>query len=91
MIKLGVKVRDVVSGAEGVLMCRCEWLNGCVRSSFQPVRDKDGKVPEMITVDDEQLEAIDSYPITLPGRVVVADAGLRRAGGGRNDAAALRR
>jgi len=102
VIQLGARVRDVVSGAEGVLMCRCEWLNGCVRSSFQPPVDKDGKVPELVTVDDEQLQVLQADPIVLPGQqdavldaaaagVVSSVSHIRRVGGGRDDAAALRR
>lgn len=98
-VPLGVKVRDVVSGAEGTVVARCEWMNGCCRVSFQPALDKDGKVPELVTVDWEQLEVL-GEPIALPGRVAPVSAPAsalptelprRYTGGDRNDAAALRR
>jgi len=31
MIRLGNKVRDKVSGIEGIVTGRCEYLNGCVQ------------------------------------------------------------
>jgi hypothetical protein len=48
MIKLGSKVRDVITGLEGIAICRAVWLNGCVRITVQPQETKDGK-----TVDSE--------------------------------------
>ena len=30
-IELGQKVRDRITGCTGVVVCRSEWLHGCVR------------------------------------------------------------
>lgn len=56
LIKLGDKARDSITGYEGIVVARCEWLNGCVRSTLQPARLlKDGSVPKMETFDETQL------------------------------------
>lgn len=77
-IQLGQRVRDSVSGFEGIVVCRAEWLNGCVRFSVQPRVDKDGKLPEMQWIDEGQCEAMAEPPAENP----VAQP---RKGGPRND------
>lgn len=54
-IKLGSNVKDSVTGYEGVAMGRTTWLYGCVRINIQGPVDKDGKVPDMICFDEDQL------------------------------------
>lgn len=58
-IKLGMKVKDTVSGLTGIAVARTEWLNGCTRYSIQPPIDKDLKVPDNYCVDEQQLEIIE--------------------------------
>lgn len=59
MINLGDRVRDKVTGFEGIVVCRSEWLQGCVRLSVQPEKlDKEGKVKESVTFDELQLEMV---------------------------------
>jgi hypothetical protein len=54
MFNFGDKVKDIVSGFEGIVVGKTEWMNGCIRYSLQgPV--KDGKIPEMEWVDEQQL------------------------------------
>jgi hypothetical protein len=83
MIRLGQKVRDVVSGASGVAIARTEWLYGCLRITFQPPLDKDGKPCDSICVDEEQLEVLDQDPILRKLSVPATATG----GGGRPDPA----
>lgn len=56
MLKLGVKARDVVSGWEGTITSRHEYLNGCVRYEIAGT-DKDGK-PEDFVFDEQQIEVL---------------------------------
>jgi len=58
MIRLGDKVRDRVTKAEGIAVACTQWLFGCTRISFQPETNKDGKVPDLICSDEEQLELV---------------------------------
>lgn len=56
MVELGDKVKDTVSGFEGIAIARTEWLHGCTRVTVQPDKvDKDGKVRETHTFDEPQL------------------------------------
>lgn len=56
-MKLGDKMKDKVSGFEGVAIAKTEWLYGCVRVVLQPMADKDGKLPDTQAFDIDQLES----------------------------------
>ncbi len=59
-LPLGRRARDTVSGFEGIIEARTEWLNGCFRISLAPTRlDKDGKIFDSHTFDAEQIEVLD--------------------------------
>ena len=53
-IKLGQIVRDTISGNEGTVVARTEWLHGCVRVTIQPEGGKDGVPYDNFTVDEPQ-------------------------------------
>lgn len=55
MVKLGDRVKDSITGFAGIAIARCEYLNGCVRVSIQPVKLKDGKPIDELWVDESQL------------------------------------
>ena len=56
MIKLGSKVKDMITDFEGTAIARCVYLNGCVRCEIQPRGlDKDGKMIEAVWIDEGQL------------------------------------
>jgi len=56
LIKLGDKVKDMITDFEGTAVARCVYLNGCVRCEIQPKGlDKDGKIVEAIWIDESQL------------------------------------
>ena len=57
-IVLGQKVRDKVSGFEGIATGRAVYINGCVRICIEPPVDKDGKYQEHTWLDESQLEVI---------------------------------
>jgi hypothetical protein len=66
MISLGDKVRDVVTGFEGIVIARTDWLNGCVRFVVQPDKiEKNGKQPEGVSIDEQQLEVLEAGKIKL--------------------------
>jgi hypothetical protein len=58
MIDLGMKVRDKITGLEGIVIARTEWLNGCERLTIQPEYNKEGKPAEAQTIDAAQLEVV---------------------------------
>jgi hypothetical protein len=54
-MKLGDLVKDSITGFTGIVTCRSEWLNGCVRLSLQPQELREGKPLADVTFDIEQL------------------------------------
>lgn len=58
---LGDRVRDKVTGFEGIVTARYEYLNGCIRWEVSGV-DKDGK-PDGYAFDDMQVELLDKRVI----------------------------
>lgn len=78
-IKLGNKVRDKVSGLEGVVIGRHEWLYGCIRLSVQPAGLHEGKPIDAVGLDEQQCDLIED---TKP---VVSAAAEVRPGGPRDN------
>ncbi len=57
MVKLRDMVVDTITGVTGVVVARCEYLNGCVRCDVQPKGlNKDGEPFKSHWVDEGQLE-----------------------------------
>lgn len=57
-IKLGQRVRDIVSGFTGIATAKCEYLNGCVQYCVKPPC-KDNKQEDGMYIDHQQLEVVD--------------------------------
>ncbi len=57
-IKLGTKIKDRITGLEGIAIAKIEYLNGCVQYSIKPKLDKDGKVQEGEWVDSQQIAVV---------------------------------
>lgn len=55
---MGAKARDSVTGFEGIITSKTEWLNGCVRVCLTPPVDSEGKLPSSEWFDIEQTQAI---------------------------------
>lgn len=56
MIKLGSRVKDKMTGLEGVAVARIEYLNGCERYEIQPQGlTKEGDVRKSHWVDRQQM------------------------------------
>ena len=59
-IKLGVRARCSVTGFEGILTAKVEYLNGCIQYAIKPRWSKDGSyMNEGVYVDVQQLEYVD--------------------------------
>jgi hypothetical protein len=58
-IALGDIARDTISGYEGVVVARTEWINNCVRFTLQAKKlTADGKPVEAVTFDAFDLELV---------------------------------
>ena len=56
-IKLGQKVKDIVSDFTGIVIARTKYLNGCIQFQVQAKKTiKDGVVN--MDIDEEQLEIV---------------------------------
>jgi len=56
MIKLGEKAKDKVTGFEGIVMARAEYLNGCITLLVQPKGlSRDGSLKVAYWIDEQRL------------------------------------
>ncbi len=58
-VKLGQKVKDDISGFQGIAVCRMDWLHGCERILVQPPINDKGELPKPETFDEPQIVIID--------------------------------
>ncbi len=56
--KLGDYVRCKISGFEGTVTSRTEYLNQCVKCGIQPKVGSDGKLPDAFALDEITLEVL---------------------------------
>lgn len=55
---LGDKVRDEITGFDGIVVFRCQWLNNCNTYGVQPTTLKDGVPQERQSFDEPQLSVV---------------------------------
>lgn len=58
MVNVGDSVKDTITGLAGIAVCRAVWLYGCVRVGVQPRTAKEGKVPDIVYIDEPQLRLV---------------------------------
>lgn len=58
MIKLGLKARDKITGFEGTITGRAQYLTGCNQCVLVPTVDSDGKVRESQWFDEGRIEIV---------------------------------
>ncbi len=59
-IKLGQRVKDMVTGLKGIATAHIEYLNGCHQLAVRPEKLKDGETLPSEYIDIEQLDIIDA-------------------------------
>ena len=64
--QLGSHVRDKLTGFEGIVVCRAQWLNNCSTYSVKPRQLKDGIPQESFSFDEPQLELVEDA--VMPSR-----------------------
>jgi len=57
-IRLGSRVRDTVTGFEGVAVARTEWVHGCARYGVEATELHDGKPIEAQWFDEQRLSLV---------------------------------
>ena len=66
MILLGQKVKDKVTGFEGIAVSRVEYMNGCIQYGVRPryiEAEMKGIYPQAEYIDQDELEKL--YPEAL--------------------------
>ena len=58
MIQLGTRVRDNLTGFEGIAVGRTEWQYGCTRIGIEPTELRDGKPIDVQWFDEQRVEAV---------------------------------
>jgi hypothetical protein len=64
-IRVGDRVKDIVTGFAGIAIGRTEWLNKCVRILVQPEKLHEGKVVQSEQFDEEQLVLVKAGAVNL--------------------------
>ncbi len=65
MIKLGIKVKDKITGFTGIVTGMCDYLSGCNQALVQPTKCDGGKKPEAHWFDIQRLSVVDKKAIRL--------------------------
>lgn len=64
-MKFGDRVKDSITGFEGIYAGRTDWMFGCSRICIQPEKLKDGKPIEAEWFDDQRVVLTKSLPLTV--------------------------
>lgn len=73
--ELGKKAKDIVTGFEGIITSRSEFLTGCNRYGITPKIGTDGKPIDAQWFDENQIE------LTGKGVVIAQTVAQRQKGG----------
>lgn len=89
-IDLGDKVKDQITGFEGVVTGHTRYITGCDAFCLQPQGlDKDGKIHDAKWIDENRLVMVEAKAVVLdPVPVVVTP--VRAAGGPHDNEAPIR-
>lgn len=77
-INLGDIARDEITGFQGVVTARSQWLQGCDRLQLQPRDLDDGSIRDPQWFDEPQVELVSTAAVTWTPEV-------RETGGPRPD------
>jgi len=65
MIKLGNRVKDLITGFTGIAVGRTEYLYGCTRIVVEPEDLKDGKLIDAVWFDEQRIVTVEERPIPV--------------------------
>ena len=70
MVELGQKVKDSITGFEGIATGKCIYLNGCIQIQVRPIELRDGRMIDSEWIDEQRLtntsEATNGGPQDTP-------------------------
>lgn len=67
-IPLGARVKDKITGFQGIVVARSEYLHGCWRVCIQPEELQEGKIAEAHWFDEPQVELIQENVVATSGK-----------------------
>ena len=62
----GDRVRDTLTGFTGIVVCRSDWFNGCLRYAVQGDKLNEGVPTENQHFDEAQLELRKAGAVKMP-------------------------
>lgn len=79
MINLGSRVKDSISGFEGVAFERQDFMYGCARIAIEPTElDKDGSVRDSQIFDEQRVDVLEAAkPFIYPPKAVKMGSKVR--------------
>lgn len=81
-VPLGARVKDRITGLEGIAVSRTDWLYQCRRIAIQPEGLHEGKPHEVAWVDEPQVEVLQEgviIPMAPTGSTLAYTGGPERA------------
>lgn len=70
MNKLGMKLRDTITGYAGIATCYIESPYNMPRYGLQPAIKDDGTLPDAYTFDDSDLEILEAGKVFIEPKVI---------------------
>lgn len=77
---LGDRAKDVITGFEGIVTGRCEYLTGCEQVLLIPPVDKDGKRVDGEWFDIDRCTVSDVAAVTVGTKATVSSIARTSAG-----------
>jgi len=77
-MKLGDRVKDTLTGFEGILVGKTEWLYGCIRVSIEPTELKDGKRIEPDWFDEQRVVRVKKSKPSISADSVATTGGPQK-------------
>lgn len=62
---MGLKVREKITGFEGIVTGYCIYISGCNQALVAPATDENGKHVEAMWWDEQRLDVIGTDRVTL--------------------------
>jgi hypothetical protein len=75
MIKLGSRAKDTITGFQGIVTGRCEYLYGCSQLCIRPEKLKDGQMIEAQWIDEQRIILVKELKIKVSQQSTATSGG----------------
>lgn len=73
--ELGTKAKDKITGFQGVITGRVQYLTGCDQYLIQPECGSDGKYPDSYWIDENRIDLVDATVMEIDTSTVNGPCG----------------